>query len=304
MFNPNLFYEYGLNQITISYSGNLGRLPATPIPNTPEPPPYTTYNNYPTRGEQASKGLYPNSNGMTMSPDGTKVFAVNHNGVSEGFTNDAVTQYSLSTPWDLTTMSAMIGSSPSLNSFPSFTDTSPQGAFFSPDGLNLYVAGGSSFRVYRYTLSSTYTVSTASAHSSFATGLTTLSGISFSQDGTKMFLIGTGSFIRRFTLSSAWDITTASNDSMSLSISGGQMFFKTDGLSFFTYSGPINRYYLSTAWDLSSFIVSLSSISLSTLTSVFGGGIYFSTDGTKFFMSNYTLYPVKRFELEIPFKIK
>lgn len=301
MFNSN-FYDYGLSQGGVTYSNNLGRLPANPTPNTPEPPPYTTYNNYPTRGEQAAQGLYPNSNGMTMSPDGTKVFAVNHNGSAEGFTNDAVTQYSLSTAWDLTTMSARIGSSPSLNSFPSFTDSSPQGAFFSPNGLNLYVAGGSSFRVYRYTLSSAYTVSTATAHSSFASGLTSLSGISFSQDGTKMFLVGTGAFIRRFTLSSAWDITTATNDSMSLAIAGSHLFFKTDGLSFFTYSGPINRYYLTTPWDISTYVAKKSSVALSTLTYVFGGGIYLSDDGKKFFMSNYVGAPVKRFELKTPFR--
>jgi hypothetical protein len=91
---------------------------------------------------------------------------------------------------------------------------------------------------------------------------------------------------------------------MSLAIAGGQaVFFKTDGLSFFTYSGPINKYYLTTPWDLSTYVATISSVSLSTLTGVFGGGIYFSTDGTKFFMSNYTGYPVKRFELKRAFSV-
>jgi sugar lactone lactonase YvrE len=257
-----------------------------------------------SRGAQAGAGLYSNNNGMTMSPDGTKIYAVNHNGSAEGFTNDAITQFNLSTPYDLTTMSGRIGSSPSLNSFPSFSDSSPQAAFFSPDGLNLYVSGGSSLRVFRYTLSTAYEVSTATAHSSFASGLTSLTSLSFSQDGTKMFLVGTGSFIRRFTLSTAWDINTATNDSMSLAISGGQIFFRTDGTSFFTFNGRINKYILGTPWDLSSFVLLESSIELSTLTFVFPGGIYISPDGFNFFMSNYTGAPVKRFELAKPFRVR
>jgi len=296
------FYEYGVSKGGVSYSGNFGRQPATPTPNTPEPPPYTLYNGLASRGAQAAAGFYPNNNGMTMSTDGTQIYAVNHNGVSEGFVNDAITQYTLSTPWDLSTMSARVGSTISLNSFPTFTDNSPQGAFFSPDGLNLYVSGGSSNRIFRFTLITPYTVSTSTPHSSFASGLTGLSGLSFSQDGTKMFIYGT-SALRRFTLSTAWDITTATNDAMSLTIAtGGQIFFKTDGLSVFSFSGPINRYYLTTPWDLSTHIATTSSIALSTLTGVFQGGIYISPDGMYYFMSGYTGYPVKRFELKNPFR--
>jgi len=295
------FYEYGVSKGGVSYAGNFGRQPATPTPNTPEPPPYTLYNNLASRGAQAAAGFYANNNGMTMSPDGTKIYAVNHNGVSEGFTNDAVSQYTLTTPWDLSTMTGVVGSTISLNSFPSFTDGGPLAAFFSPDGFNLYVSGGGSNRVFRFTLATAYMVATSTPHSSFATGLTGLFGLSFSQDGTKMFVTNSG-FIRRFTLSVAWDITTATNDAMSLAILGGQIFFKTDGLSFFTFSGPINRYYLTTPWDLSTHIATTSSVALSTLTGVFQGGIYISPDGKYYFMSGYTGYPVKRFELKAPFK--
>lgn len=287
----------------VSYTNNLGRVVAVPTPNTPEPPPYTTFNGM-SRGAQAGAGLYPNNNGMVMSPDGTKIYAVNHNGSAEGFVQDAITQFNLSTPYDLTTMSARIGSSPSLNAFPTFSDSSPQAAFFSPDGLNLYVSGGSSFRVFRYILTTAYEVQGATAHSSFASGLTSLSGLSFSQDGTKMFLVGQGSVIRRFTLSTAWDINTATNNNMSLPISGSQIFFKTDGTSFFTFNVRINKYILGTPWDLSSFVLLESSIVLSDLTYVFGGGIFISPDGFKFFMSNYTGAPVKRFELAKPFRLK
>jgi len=288
-------YAYGKAGFKLSYSGNFGKTPASPIPTALPEPAYTTYNGY-TRGAQAAAGLYPNSNGMTMSPDGTKVYAVNHNGSSEGFTNDAITQYDLSTAWDLTTMSGAIGSTISLNAFPSFTDGSPQSAFFSPDGLNLYVSGQSN-RVFRFTLSTAYLVSTSTANSSIATGLTLANGISFSQDGTKMFVVTTSSIVRRFTLSVAWDITTATIDAQTLTINGGALHFSTSGLVLYTQGLGLVKYYLNTAWDLSSYVKTVSSVALSSLTGVTGGGIYLSPDETKFFLSGYTAYPVKRFEI-------
>lgn len=289
--------------VAIKYTGNLGLAAANPNPNTDwNGTVFTTYNFLATRGSQGN--LFSNSNGMTMSPDGTHIYSVNWNGGSEGFTSDSVTQYNLSTAWDLTTMSAQVGHSPSLNAFPSYNEQNPVAAFFSPDGMNMYVSGGLN-RIYRYTLGTAYTVSTATAHSSFATGLTAIEGISFSQDGTKMFVVGSGAFIRRFTLSSAWDITTASNDSMSLAISGGNsVFFKDDGTAFFTYDGSIKKYLLATAWDLSSYIAVQTSVLLNNLTYVYSGGIYISPNGLNYYQSNYVGAPVKRFELKTPFKIK
>lgn len=302
MFNTVQFYEYGVSKGGVTYTGDFGKLPATPIPNTPEPPPYTLYNNLASRGAQAAAGFMSNNNGMTMSLDGTQVYVVNHNGVSEGFTNDAVSQYTLSTPWDLSTMSGVVGSTASLNSFPSFTDSGPQGAIFSPDGLNLYVVGGSSNRIFRFTLTVAYTVSSSTRHSSVATGLTGLSGISFSQDGTKMF-VTSNSIIRRFTLSTAWDITTAIIDAaQSLTITGGQIFFKADGLAIFSYGGPIYKYFLTVPWDLTSYVAVKASVNLNTLTGTFNGGIYISPDGLYYFMSGYTAYPVKKFKFNSPFK--
>lgn len=308
MFNSALNYLYGVDGGGIYYTGNNGGASATPTANTPLP---NQYNNTPTRGGQAALGFYSNNNGMTFSPDGTRAYSVNHNGVSEGFTNDAVTQYNLSTPWDLLTMGGFVSATISLNSFPSFTDTSPHSCYFSPDGFNLYVTGTSSDRIYRFTLGTAYELSTSSANSSFASGYASLLGISFSTDGLKMF-ITEGAFLRRFTLSVAWDITTATNDAMSKAIYvASQVYFKSDGLSFFTYGGAgggtrLGKYYLTTPWDLSTYIATEYSIDLNTLTFTLGGtssSLYFSPDGLYFFSNGYTGYSIKRFELKRGFKI-
>jgi hypothetical protein len=253
--------------------------------------------------------LYPPSDGLTMSPDGTKVFAVLHNGNNEGFVRDSVIQFNLSTPWDLTTMSTQVGGTPSLNSFPSYSEQAPVDAFFSPDGMNLYVSGNGLNRVYRYTLSTAYTPSTATAHSSFATGLTGINGLSFSQDGTYMFVVAS-SLVTRFLLSSAWDVTTASTNGSTKTITNGfSIYFKPDGMSLYSFSaGIIYKYYFSTPWDLGSFTHVETSLSLSSIVTPIGSfnGIHFSADGKRFFFSNYVGagYRVKAVDLSRPFKVK
>lgn len=287
MFNPLQNYEYGVNKARITYTNNYGIPVATIGVNNPL--------------------LYPVSVGMSMSPDGTKVFCVLHNGNNEGFTRDSIMQFNLSTPWDLRTMSTKIGNTPSLNSFPGYSEQGPIDAFFSPDGLNLYVTGTSFNRVYRYTLGTAYTLSTATAHSSFPTGKTDSRGLSFSQDGTKMFVVGSPSTAFGYNLSVAWDITTATLDGTSKVITGGNsLHFKADGMAFYTESGAIiHKYYLAIAWDLSSWIATEMSPSLSPLTYLSGtfSGLVVSADGSKLFISNYSGSPVKGFNLTRPFQI-
>jgi hypothetical protein len=288
-FNP-VFYVYGVSAAVIRYTGQQGIECATIGVNNPL--------------------LYPPSNNMTMSPDGTKVFAVLHNGNNEGFTRDSVMQFNLSTPWDLTTMSTRIGNTPTINSFPGFSEQAPWGVFFSPDGFNLYVAGGSFNRIYRYTLTTAYTPSTATANSTFLTGLTSITGLQFSQDGIYMFVCGSGNNVSRFLLSTPWDITTASLNGGTKIVSGGNaLYFKTDGLSLFTFaSGVIYRYYFSTAWDLSSFTKVETSPNLSSIVTNIGtfNGIYISSDGKRFFYSNYVGagFRVRAVNLSKPFVVK
>lgn len=287
MFNSLLNYEYGVNKARITYTNNYGIPVATIGVNNPL--------------------LYPVSVGMSMSPDGTKVFCTAHNGNNEGFTRDSIIQFNLSTPWDLTTMSTKVGNSPSVNAFPGFSEQSPYDNYFSPDGLNLYVSGGSFNRIYRYTLGTAFTASTATAHSSFATGKTSIGGLSFSQDGTKMFVIGATTTVYGYNLSVAWDITTAVVDATSKAISGGNsLHFRADGMVFYTYAGVVvYKYYLVTAWDLSSWIATENSPALTPLTYLSGvfSGIVISADGSGLFISNYSGSPVKKFNLTRPFQI-
>ena len=83
-------------------------------------------------------------------------------------------------------------------------------------------------------------------------------GLFIKPDGTKLYMIGTtGDNVYQYSLSTAWDISTASYDSKSASSSNStphSVFFKPDGTVMYTVGSNNDRMYqynLSTAWDVS-----------------------------------------------------
>ena len=118
------------------------------------------------------------SNGLAFNSDGTKMF-VNCVNSSVG-----VVEYTLSTGFDVST--ASYDSSFVTQS----QDTSPQGLAFSNDGKKMFVAGDTGDDINEYTLSTGFDVSTASFVGSFDVSSqgTTPTGITFNNDGTKMFI--------------------------------------------------------------------------------------------------------------------
>ncbi len=117
-------------------------------------------------------------------------------------------------------------------------DLSPSNALFKSDGTKMYVLGRTNKTVFQYSLSTAWNVSTASYDSvSFSVNAeeTSPSGISFKSDGTKMYIIGsTSDTVFQYSLSTAWDMSTASYDSVSFSVAAQDLspsnaLFKSDG---------------------------------------------------------------------------
>ena len=173
-------------------------------------------------------------------------------------------------------------------------DTAPTGLFFKPDGLKMYVSGSSSDAVYQYTLSTAWDVSTSS-YDSVSLSVSGQAGqpyIQFGDNGSKLYVSdNTSDAIYQYSLSTAWDISTASYDSVSFSVSGQDtvpqgIFFKPDGTKLYLVgflNDSVFQYTLSTAWDLSS--ISYDSVSFSFLTQeTQGRSLFFSPDGTKLFI--------------------
>ena len=104
---------------------------------------------------------------------------------------------------------------------PSAQAASPAGMYFKDDGTILYVADLSGY-FQQYTISTAWDITTASYASknlNVNSQDTAPTGLVFNPDGTKMYLTGYGSgSVHSYSVSTAWDISTASYDSISLNI--------------------------------------------------------------------------------------
>jgi sugar lactone lactonase YvrE len=150
---------------------------------------------------------------VVFNNDGSALYIV-------GTSAAAVHQYTLTTPYDLST-----GSYASKTVSVSTQELYPCGVIFNNDGASMYVVGSQNDTVYQYTLSTPFDVSTASYASksmSVNSEQTSPTGLAFNSDGTKIFVIGeTTPKINQYTLSSAYDISTGSYDSVSYTYSEG-----------------------------------------------------------------------------------
>ena len=136
-----------------------------------------------------------------------------------GATSDLIRQWDTTTPYSLTGTNT-------VNLSISATDGNiPRSIRFNSDGTRMYLLGDSSTdRVFQYDLSTAWYVNTATYNSAFfdvdgAVNEDALRDFCFSYDGTKMFVIGAeGSVYRtlQFTLSTAWDVITATYDNVAL----------------------------------------------------------------------------------------
>ena len=136
-----------------------------------------------------------------FSDDGTKFYIV-------GDTNDSVFRYDLSTAWDISTASHEQTLSVSAK------ETNPSGIQFKPDGTKMYVVGDSSDNVHEYNLSTAWDLSTASfsQSGSVAAYEGRPMGFYLHPEGTAFWISGTaGDGVDEFSLSTAWDISTASH---------------------------------------------------------------------------------------------
>ena len=148
------------------------------------------------------------ANAVDFNATGTKMFTV-------GYVTDAVHEYALSTAFDVTTASHT--GSHSISS----QDTNPLSVVFHPSGTSFYYTGNITNRVYQYSMSTAFDVSTASYTNKsflFTSQDQTPEGVSFSTDGTKMFMGGSQTnTVYEYALSTAFDVSTASYSNKSFS---------------------------------------------------------------------------------------
>ena len=153
--------------------------------------------------------------------------------------------------WDLSTASY-----DNVSFSVSSQESYPFGIFFKPDGTKMYMVGPTNRIVYQYSLSTAWSISTASYDNvSFSVNSqdTDAIGIFFKPDGTKMYITGnTNDKVYQYSLSTAWSVSSASYDNVSFSVSSQEgtpngIFFKPDGTKMYVMgysSGKVHQYSL------------------------------------------------------------
>ncbi len=221
---------------------------------------------------------------MFFKSDGTVLYIV-------GETNDAVFQYTCATAWDLSTGSY----SQKAFYIGGGQETNPNDVQFNDDGTKFYIVGSTNDTVYQYSCATAWDVSTASfVNKSFYVGIqeTQVTGLFFKSDGTKFYIVGlTNDTVYQYSCSTAWDVSTASYDSKSFSVSAQEtsphgLFFKSDGTKFYVVgstSDTVYQYSCSTAWDVSTASYDSKSFSVAGQETS-STGLFFKSDGTAFYI--------------------
>lgn len=236
--------------------------------------------------------------GLSFKPDGTKIYIV-------GDTNNTIYQYSLSTEWDVSTAVyedkyVDIGSQ----------DTSPRDVTFSPDGTKVYIAVNDNKGVFQYALSIPWDISTATYEDKFkyvGNEDSSPAGVTFSPDGTKMYIMGYNKVkVFQYSLSTAWDITTATYTGKYKNVDSQDLLprdvaFSSDGTKMYIVgcaNKMVFQYLLSTEWDISTATYIEKSKYVGD-EDTYPFGLSFKPDGSKMYIMGYLNKTIYQYSLPL-----
>jgi DNA-binding beta-propeller fold protein YncE len=242
---------------------------------------------------------------LIFKSDGTKLFVT-------GSTNDRVYEYSISTPWDLSTVGFT-----TQYQLENQSVVYPSALEFSADGATMLVLNrdGARDSVYEYTLSTPWSVDTAvGPNSSFYVGQqqTDPFGVSFDPSGTHMYIVGiVQNVIHQYELATPFDVRTASYTGKTLGTNDSDttnVFIKPDGTQIFIIgyaSDRIRTFDLGTPFDVSTGVASTI-----FLVGAGGGvgetlpyGLWFKPDGSEMYMVGDTLDTIYQYTLSTPWDL-
>jgi hypothetical protein len=240
--------------------------------------------------DNAPTAVFFKSDGTTMFMIGTGV--------------DRIHEYSLSTAWDISTISFVKSSG-------TVAESAPTGIFFNPEGTTVYIIGGGLDAIYTYIATTPWDVATLKTKNFYrVAGLeTTPTAIHFKSDGSKMYVMGTsGDDINQFNLSTPWDIQTATYEKI-FSVAtqetiANALFFSPDGTNMYVTGSSgddVNQYSLSTAWDVgtASYVRVFSVINQESAPTA----LYFSPDGTRMYVTGTAGDDINQYDLLVPWNV-
>ena len=255
--------------------------------------------------------------GLAFNNDGTKMFVV-------GDTGNDINEYTLTTPFDVSTSIFRDINGDGTGFDVSAQDTVPQFIKFNNDGTKMFVIGNTGADINAYTLSTGFDLSTATFNDINGDGSgfdvsdqdEATRGIAFNNDGTIMYFIGnTGDDINVYTLSTGFDLSTATfndinGDGSGFDISGQEtvprgLTFNNDGTKMFVVGdngNDINEYTLSVGFDLTSTVTHVGEFDISSQETN-PQGIAFNTTGTKMFIVGNAGNDINEYTLSCAFKV-
>lgn len=243
-----------------------------------------------------------NSEGIFLNSDGTKMYFV-------GFGTDEVEEFRLTIPWN-------ISSAVWIRKFSvAAKDVTPRGFYLRSDGVKMYIGGDDGKTVDEYTLGIPWNVSTAvyageKAVAADGPGVAYLHNPYFKPDGTKMYFFGIrtggGGRIFYYTLSSAWDITSASYVSETTvdENNAGGIFMSSDGVNVFIAGDTFNKFWkytLSTPWDITT--ISAGAYILMDNYETHCDEVWFNSEGTRMYVAGYINDLIWQFNLSTAWDI-
>ena len=192
-------------------------------------------------------------------------------------------------------------------------ETVPLAVFFKTDGTAMYVSGNTGY-IYQYTLSTPFDVSTASyASKSFDTSSqdSTPAGLAFKSDGTVCWVMGkSADVISQYTLSSAWDISTASYASKQFSVATQEniaqgIWVSSDGTKFYICGGQndtVYQYTMSTPYDISTGSYASKSFSVASQDTN-AQDLQLSSDGVFLYVMGSVTQKVYQYTMSTPYDV-
>jgi hypothetical protein len=267
------------------------------VPTPPEPPEWNV-----AAASYVASGLVDDdlsASGIFFKPDGTELYVC-------GYDQDWVSRYSLSTAWDITTVSYVAKKDISVY------DTQPYGIFVKSDGTSVYIVGDQGNDINQFTMTTPWDITTLTfvRVKSVSAQTPAPRGVFFKPDGLKMYVPNNQDNILEYSLSTAWDISTASYNQTFVASdpdSGNQwsnrgIFFRDDGTRMFIgaiepagIGDGVKQFELSTPWDIST-----ATYTKFKYTGDQGGlqnGPVFKPDGLKMYMLEFFSREVNQYDL-------
>jgi sugar lactone lactonase YvrE len=177
--------------------------------------------------------------GINFKPDGTMMFLC-------GVASNVIQRIDLSTAWDLST--AGNPSDRSLTGITSF----PSGIVLKPDGTRFIIVSRSDDTLYQFDCGTAWQTESSTYNNvsfSVTNQATQPEGVEVNSDGTKLFVSCSNTdTVYQYSLSTAWDLSTASYDNVSFSLASQDgtpsgVKFKPDGLKMYMVGDVNNTVY-------------------------------------------------------------